>query len=60
MGEFAFTFVWPAALFPPLTLRMTDLELSARDPEGKSVVAGKLASTHSRSVEFSLVGPLNQ
>ena len=42
-GGWEFTFTWPpAARLAPLTLFLRAADLKARDPEGTSLVAGKL------------------
>ena len=56
-----FKFTWPKpAGFEALELTMSHNELKARDPEGKSLIAGKLRMCHLGSkdpVEFSALGP---
>jgi len=58
--SFTFTFTWPQATkIPPLSLQMTDSELKARDPEGRSLIAGKLRNPggNDRSIQFLALGP---
>ncbi len=59
-----FKFTWPKqAGFEALELSMAQDELKARDPEGKSLIAGKLRNLGSKDsrpespIEFSASGP---
>ena len=56
-----FQFTWPKqAGFEALELSMATNQLKARDPEGKSLIAGKLRMCNLSSkdpVEFSALGP---
>ena len=59
-----FQFTWPKqAGFEALELSMATDQLKARDPEGKSLIAGKLRNLGSRDsrpespIEFSAIGP---
>ena len=64
-GGWEFTFRWPpAARLEPLTLFLKAADLKARDPEGKSLLTGKLRhlgllelERASESIEFLPLGP---
>ncbi len=58
--SFTFTFTWPGATkIAPLSLQMADDDLKARDPEGNSLIAGKLRNPggKDRNIEFLALGP---
>ena len=61
MENIIFKFTWPKpAGFEPLELIIAGNDLKARDPEGKSLIAGKLRMCNLGSkdpVEFSALGP---
>jgi hypothetical protein len=65
MDNIIFKFTWPKpAGFEPLELIIAGNDLKARDPEGKSLIAGKLRNLGSKDsrpdspIEFSTIGPL--
>jgi hypothetical protein len=64
MDNIIFKFTWPKpAGFEPLELIIAGNDLKARDPEGKSLIAGKLRNLGSKDsrpespIEFSAIGP---